>query len=201
MTSSEASPTEAQQPRTTPIGGGKKALMIFAAGCGGVLLLLLGMCGVGVSVGIMEALLPPQAVISYRGGNSDYMQLYLKNVSGRPLTNLIVHAKWRDLASARAVIAGTIPPNEERSFELRAQIDDSKLLRPSSISELYTPNQWLDMTNREQERAILKLSKSNQAAEALNNAKLDQAFSKPPAITVATASGEQIRVRVTDASQ
>ena len=104
MTTSEASPTEAQQRRTTPMSGGKKALVILAAGCGSVLLLLLAMCGVGVSVGIMQALLPPQAVISYRGGNSEYMQLYLKNVSGRPLTNLIVHAKWRDLASARAVL-------------------------------------------------------------------------------------------------
>src|ERR1043165_335772 len=142
------------------------------------------MCGLGTVVGLMQAIAPPQAVVTYRGGNSEYMQLYLKNVSSRPLANVIIHARWRDLASARAVLTGTISPNEERSFDLRAQIDDSKLLRTSSISESYTPDQWLDLSKREQEREILKLSRSNRAVEELNNAKLDEAFSKPPSITV-----------------
>lgn len=41
MTIHEASPIEEHHP-TRPMSGGKKAILIFAAGCGGMIVLLLG---------------------------------------------------------------------------------------------------------------------------------------------------------------
>src|SRR5216684_3880668 len=57
------------------LNGGKKALFILAAGCGGTLVLLLATCGISVAVGMFQAMLPPQIEITYRGRTSGLDQL------------------------------------------------------------------------------------------------------------------------------
>ncbi len=200
MTITDASPIEEHQ-QTRPMSGRKKGLLIFAAGCGSMIVLLLGTCGISVAVGMFRAALPPQVVITYRGGNSDYMQLFAKNTSGKPITNAVVNARWGGLAAARAELHGTINPGEERSFELRAQIDESKLLSNPGVLDLYTRDQWEDLTNRQQERAVLRMAERKRATEEFNNRNLDLAFSKPPTIKVTTASGDEIRSNLIDTSK
>jgi hypothetical protein len=185
--------SEASRPTTRPMSGGKKAVLIFAAGCGGLLMLLLATCGLSVGIGMVKAILPPQVEVTYRGGNSEYMQLYAKNTSGRPLTDMVVRARWRNLASARAELRGTIAPGEERSFDLRAQIDESKLQSHVRPTDAYTQEEWILMTSEQQSVAIMRLAKINEANDRANNFMLDEAFSKPPTIEVTSVSGSARR--------
>ncbi len=205
MTIPEASPIEQHRP-TRPMSGGRKALLILAAGCGGALMLVLTTCGVGVGIGIFQAMLPPQVEVTYRGGNSEFMQLVAKNTSGRPLTDVVVHATWhigsgKTVASAKAILRGTIASGEERSFDLRPVIDESKLNETTSVRQLYTPEQWDSMSRSERETAILRIAKVNRAVEQANNVNLDEAFSKPPRIKVNGTSGEEVRSKLIDRSK
>lgn len=158
-----------------------------------------------MAVGMFQAMLPPQVEVTYRGGNSEYTQLFAKNTSEKPIQGFVVHARWsgldHGLASARAELRGPIAPGEERSFELRPQIDESKLLPNSSPTTIFTTDQWNEMTSWDQARALRQIAKSNEAVERLNNINLNRAFSKPPTIKVTSASGEELRAKLIDTSK
>ncbi len=217
MTIPEASPIEEQGPKRR-LNGGKKALFILAAGCGGTLVLLLATCGISVAVGMFQAMLPPQIEITYRGRTSGLDQLAAsygvpqgpantaKNTSRKPLRDVVVDATWHlpsgtAVASAKAILRGSLASGEERMFDLKAQIDQSKLTSTLSPTSLYTPEQWDSMSRSERETAILRIAKMNRAVGQANDINLDEAFSKPPTIKVTSASGEEIRSKLIDRSK
>lgn len=130
-------------------------------------------------------------VTRLKSQTSPGVQLYIRNVGDRPITNLLVDAVWdganrqkRPLATGSVLLKQTIQPGEAGYVTVDARIDESKLERTHGLYDLTSREEFIKMPKEEQDALARTVRRMAVDTGKLNRELVEFAFSKSPRYTL-----------------
>lgn len=181
----------------------KKLAIWIPVGCAGLILLtvtlgalLMALGGTpagGAATGRNDkhAQIELTEVERYTSPSSPGVALYVRNVSDRPVTNLVIDALWRGadrrkqpLAKGSIIIEQVIQPGEGGHVTIHGKVDDSKLEPIKTLYDLTSREKFVRMSPDEQQELVRAAQQMNADAGRLNRDLIEFTFSKTPAYTM-----------------